>query len=137
MYLLNFLDGFDRLVAFDARRLAAPLRRVHSQAAFCLESPGIIIEVGFVEMLRKGEGWRKGDAWSSRVARMDHHPLGHQDPPDSARRPQQCSTVPAILPSVKDWSEVAIVAHATTTSEFSSTTVRPVRVIQWGRERLR
>ena len=30
-------------------------------AAFRLESPGIIIEVGFVEMLRGGDGWRKGE----------------------------------------------------------------------------
>jgi hypothetical protein len=32
-------------------------RRIHPQAAVCLEAAGLVIEVGFVEMLR-GEGWR-------------------------------------------------------------------------------
>ena len=41
MYLPDFLDGFDRLVAFDAETTGKSYtrRRVHSQAAFCLESP--------------------------------------------------------------------------------------------------
>ena len=30
---------------------------------FAWRAPGIIIEVGFVEMLREGEGWRKGETW--------------------------------------------------------------------------
>jgi|ERR1700733_8064051 len=69
MYLPNFLDGFDRLVAFDAETTG---KRTHDaefirKQPFAWRAPGIIIEVGFVEMLREGDGWRKGDAWSSRV----------------------------------------------------------------------
>jgi DNA polymerase III epsilon subunit-like protein len=42
---------------------------------FAWRAPGIIIEVGFVEMLREGEGWRKGETWSSKV-----NPDGPIDP---------------------------------------------------------
>ena len=77
MYLPNFLDGFDRLVAFDAETTgklkpdAAFIRR----RPFAWRAPGIIIEVGFVEMLREGEGWKKGETWSSKV-----NPDGPIDP---------------------------------------------------------
>ena len=59
MYLPNFLDGFDRLVAFDAETTGkrTPDAGFYSQAAFRLEGTfGIDIEVAFVEMLREGEG---------------------------------------------------------------------------------
>ena len=66
---LNFLDDFERLVAFDAERLASVHPKPSSfWAAICPESLGIIIEVGFVEMLREGDGWRKGEMWNSRVS---------------------------------------------------------------------
>jgi len=69
MYLPNFLDGFDRLVAFDAETTGkrTPDAEFIRKQPFAWRAPGIIIEVGFVEMLRGGEGWRKGETWSSRV----------------------------------------------------------------------
>ena len=69
MYLPDFLDGFDRLVAFDAETTGkrTPDAEFIRKQPFAWRAPGIIIEVGFVEMLRKGEGWRKGETWSSRV----------------------------------------------------------------------
>ena len=69
MYLPNFLDGFDRLVAFDAETTGkrTPDAEFIRKQPFAWRAPGIIIEVGFVEMLREGEGWRKGEAWSSKV----------------------------------------------------------------------
>ena len=69
MYLPNFLDGFDRLVAFDAETTGkrTPDAEFVRKQPFAWKAPGIIIEVGFVEMLREGEGWRKGETWSSRV----------------------------------------------------------------------
>jgi DNA polymerase III subunit epsilon len=69
MYLPNFLDGFDRLVAFDAETAGkrTPDAEFIRNQPFAWKAPGIIIEVGFVEMLREGEGWRKGETWSSRV----------------------------------------------------------------------
>ena len=69
MYLPNFLDGFDRLVAFDAETTGkrTPDAEFIRKQPFAWRAPGIIIEVGFVEMLREGEGWSKGETWSSRV----------------------------------------------------------------------
>ena len=97
MYLPNFLDGFDRLVAFDAETTGkrTPDAEFVRKQSFAWRAPGIIIEVGFVEMLREGEGWRKGETWSSRV-----NPDGPIDPEAikihriSARRFEERSTVP-------------------------------------------
>jgi hypothetical protein len=65
----NFLDGFDRLVAFDAETTGkrTPDAEFIRKQPFAWRAPGIIIEVGFVELLREGEGWRKGETWSSKV----------------------------------------------------------------------
>ena len=56
MYLPNFLDGFDRLVAFDAETTGkhTPDAEFIRKQPFAWRAPGIIIEVGFVEMLREG-----------------------------------------------------------------------------------
>ena len=69
MYLPSFLDGFDRLVAFDAETTGKrkPDAEFIRKQPFARRAPGIIIEVGLVEMLREGEGWRKGETWRSRV----------------------------------------------------------------------
>ena len=69
MYMPNFLDGSDRLVAFDAETTGkrTPDAEFILKQPFAWRAPGIIIEVGFVEMLREGEGWRKGETWNSRV----------------------------------------------------------------------
>ena len=77
MYMPNFLDGFDRFVAFDAETTGkrTPDAEFIRKQPFAWKAPGIIIEVGFVEMLREGEGWRKGETWSSRV-----NPDGPIDP---------------------------------------------------------
>ena len=47
------------------RRLArrTPDAEFIRKQPFAWRAPGIIIEVGFVEMLREGEGWRKGETW--------------------------------------------------------------------------
>jgi hypothetical protein len=57
MYMPNFLDGFDRLVAFDAETTGkrTPDAEFIRKQPFAWRAPGIIIEVGFVEMLREGE----------------------------------------------------------------------------------
>ena len=54
MYLPDFLDGFDRLVAFDAETTGkrTPDADFVRRQPFAWRAPGIIIEVGFVEMLR-------------------------------------------------------------------------------------
>ena len=77
MYLPDFLDGFDRLVAFDAETTGkrTPDAEFIRKQPFAWRAPGIIIEVGFVEILREGEGWKKGETWSSKV-----NPDGPIDP---------------------------------------------------------
>jgi DNA polymerase III subunit epsilon len=94
MYMPNFLDGFDRLVAFDAETTGkrTPDAEFIRKQPFAWRAPGIIIEVGFVEMLREGEGWRKSETWSSKVNPDGPiRPRGHQD---SARRSQERSSIP-------------------------------------------
>ena len=69
MYAPNFLDGYDRLVAFDAETTGkhTPSAEFVRKQPFAWKPPGVVIEVGFVEMLRDGEGWRKGATWRERV----------------------------------------------------------------------
>jgi DNA polymerase-3 subunit epsilon len=106
MYLPNFLDGFDRLVAFDAETTGkrTPDAEFIRKQPFAWRAPGIIIELGFVEMLREGEGWRKGETWSSKV-----NPDGPIDP-EAIKihriRPADLKNAPrfpTILPKVKDF----------------------------------
>jgi Exonuclease len=129
MYVPNFLDGFDRLVALDAETTVkrTPDAEFIRKQSFAWRAPGIIIEVGFVEMLREGEGWRKGETWSSRV-----NPDGPIDP-EAIKihriRPADLKNAPrfpTILPKVKDslgsrrsWPML------TRTSEISSTMSSP------------
>ena len=69
MHKPDFLDRFDRLVAFDAETTGkrTPDADFIRRQPFAWKPPGIIIEVGFVEMLRDGIGWRKGETWCSLV----------------------------------------------------------------------
>jgi DNA polymerase-3 subunit epsilon len=77
MYLPISLDGFERLVAFDAETTGkrTPDAEFIRKQPLAWKAPGAIIEVGFVEVLREGEGWRKGEMWNSRV-----NPDGPIDP---------------------------------------------------------
>jgi DNA polymerase III subunit epsilon len=72
VYLPDFLDGFDRLVAFDAETTGkrTPDAGFIRKQPFAWRAPGVIIEVGFVEMLRSRDGWRKGETWSPWSTRM-------------------------------------------------------------------
>ena len=67
MYMPNFLDGFDRLVAFDAETTGkrTPDAEFIRKQPFAWRAPGIIIEVGFIEMLREGEAGARAMARST------------------------------------------------------------------------
>jgi hypothetical protein len=73
MYLPNFLDGFDRLVAFDAETTGKriPDAEFIRKQPFAWKAPGIIIEVGFVEMLRDGEGYSGPKSWTWELDRIE------------------------------------------------------------------
>jgi DNA polymerase-3 subunit epsilon len=62
MYLPNFLDGFDRLVAFDAETTGkrTPDAEFIRRQPFAWRAPGIIIEVGFVENAARRRGLAPG-----------------------------------------------------------------------------
>ena len=116
MYMPNFLDGFDRLVAFDAETTGkrTPDGEFIRKQPFACRAPGIIIEVAFVEMLREGEGWRKGETWRSRV--NPDGPINPEAIKIHRIRPADLKNAPrfpTILPKVKDFiGDSPIVAHA-------------------------
>jgi DNA polymerase-3 subunit epsilon len=116
MYAPNFLDGYDRLVAFDAETTGkrTPTAEFVRKQPFAWKPPGLVIEVGFVEMLRDGEGWRKAATWSERVnpdAPIDPQAIQiHKiKPADLKNSPR----FPAILAKLKEFvGDSPIVAHA-------------------------
>ena len=137
MYLPNFLDGFDRLVAFDAETTGkrTPDAAFIRKQPFAWKPPGVVIEVGFVEMLRDGEGWRKGETWLCRV-----NPDGPINP-DAIKihgiKPAELKTAarfPAILPKVKDFiQDSPIVAHAYKNErDFLDYEFARAKAIAWG-----
>ena len=137
MYAPNFLDGYDRLVAFDAETTGkrTPSAEFVRKQPFAWKPPGLIIEVGFVEMLRDGEGWRKGATWRERVnpdAPID--PQASQihkiKPADLKNSPR----FPAILTKVKAFiGDSPIVAHAYENErDFLDYEFARAKAIAWG-----
>jgi DNA polymerase-3 subunit epsilon len=137
VYLPDFLDGFDRLVAFDAETTGkrTPHAEFIRKQPFARRAPGIIIEVGLIEMLRDGEGWRKGETWGSRV-----NPDGPIDPEAikiHGIRPSDLKNAPrfpTILPQLKDFiGDSPIVAHAYKNErDFLDYEFARAKEIQWG-----
>ena len=66
---LGFLAEHRRLVALDAETTGYPVMTAEQvrKAPKGLRLPGVVIEIGCVELLRDGAGWRKGETWQSRV----------------------------------------------------------------------
>ena len=137
MHKPDFLDRFDRLVAFDAETTGkrTPDADFIRRQPFAWKPPGIIIEVGFVEMLRDGTKWRKGETWCSLV-----NPDGPIDPAATKIhkiRPVDLKTAPrfpAILPRVRDFiGDSPIVAHAYENErDFLDYEFARAKVIEWG-----
>lgn len=63
------IEGPGRLVAIDAETTGNPVMTPDQirRAPKGLRPPGVIIEIGCVEMLRDGPGWRKGETWQTRI----------------------------------------------------------------------
>jgi DNA polymerase-3 subunit epsilon len=68
-YASDFLDRYSRLVAFDAETTGkrTPDADFIRKQPFAWKPPGIMIEIGFVEILREGDGWCRGEMWASLV----------------------------------------------------------------------
>ena len=138
MHEADFLDRFDRLVAFNAETTGkrTPDAGFIRRQPLAWKPPGIIVEVGFVEMLRDGTGWRKGETWCSLV-----NPDGPIDPAAikiHKIRPADLKAAPrfpAILPRVRDLiGNSPIVAHAYKNERDFLDYEVPARakVIEWG-----
>jgi DNA polymerase III subunit epsilon len=137
MFAPGFLDNFDRLVAFDAETTGkrTPSPEFIKKQPFAWKPPGIVIELGFVEMLREGDGWRKGDSWRTLV-----NPDGPIDPAAIAIhkiKPNDVRHAPRfgeILPNVRDFiGEAPIVAHAYKNErDFLNYEFARAKLIEWG-----
>jgi DNA polymerase-3 subunit epsilon len=130
-------DGFDRLVAFDAETTGkrTPDAEFIRKQPFAWRAPGIIIEVGFVELLGEGGAWRKGETWSSKV-----NPNGPIDPEAikiHGIRPadlKDAPRFPTILPQVTDFvGGSPIVAYAYKNERnFLDYEFARAKLIPWG-----
>lgn len=136
----NFLDPFDRLVAFDAETTGkrTPDAEFIRKQPFAWKPPGIVIEVGFVELLRDPaapDGWRKGENWRTLV-----NPDGPIDPAAikiHGIRPADLKGAPrfpAILEQLRAFiGEAPIVAHAYKNErEFLNYEFARAKAIAWG-----
>jgi DNA polymerase-3 subunit epsilon len=137
MYAPNFLDGCDRLVAFDAETTGkrTPSAEFIRKQPFAWKPPGLVIEIGFVEMLRDGEGWRKGATWRERVnpdAPID--PQAIQIHKIKAADLKNSPRFTAILAKVKAFvGDSPIVAHAYENErDFLDYEFARAKAIAWG-----
>jgi DNA polymerase-3 subunit epsilon len=137
MFAPDFLDSFDRLVAFDAETTGkrTPDAAFIKKQPFAWKPPGIVIELGFVEMLRDGDNWRKERTWRTLV-----NPDGPIDPAAIAIhkiRPndlKHAPRFPAILEEVKAFiGDAPIVAHAYKNErDFLNYEFARAKQIAWG-----
>ncbi|HIJ62391.1 MAG TPA: DNA polymerase III subunit epsilon [Rhodospirillaceae bacterium] len=69
MLSLDDLADVGRLVAIDAETTGfrVPDAEAIRKMPKGLRLPGIVIELGCVELLRDGDGWKTGDTWQRRV----------------------------------------------------------------------
>ncbi len=137
MFKPDFLDPSDRLVAFDAETTGkhAPGPDFIRRQPFAWKPPGVVIEVGFVEMLRDNGKWTKGESWRSLVnpeAPIDPAAIRiHQiRPADLKGAPR----FPMILDRVREFIGAApIVAHAYKNERgFLDYEFARSKAIEWG-----
>ena len=137
MFKPDFLGDFDRLVAFDAETTGkhAPGAEFIRKQPFAWKPPGVVIEVGFVEIVRDGEGWKKGEAWRSLVnpdgpidlAAIKIHQIRPGDLKGAPRFPE-------ILSKLRDFvADAPIVAHAYKNErDFLNYEFARAKAIAWG-----
>ena len=115
------LEGVSRLVSLDMETTGnrAPTARDLARMPKGMKPPGLIIEIGCVEMLLTDEGWQKGATWSSRV-RPDA-PISPGSirihgirPADLTRSPRFAEVADELLAFLGD---APLVAHAATNEQ--------------------
>ena len=137
MFAPDFLDAHDRLVAFDAETTGKRTPDVEfiRKQPFAWKPPGIVIEVGFVEMKRVDGAWVKGETWRTLVnpdAPIDPAAIKiHKIKPNDLKGAPR---FPAILDQVKAFiGEAPIVAHAYKNErDFLNYEFARSKAIAWG-----
>jgi DNA polymerase-3 subunit epsilon len=113
---LDFLKSHQRLVAVDAETTGLPIMTQEQirKAPKGLRLPGVVIEIGCVELLRGDEGWRKGETWQVRI--NPEGPISPQSirvhgikPGDIKKAPRFAEIVDTFLAFI---GEAPLVAHA-------------------------
>jgi DNA polymerase-3 subunit epsilon len=137
MFKPDFLDRFDRLVAFDAETTGkhAPSPEFIRKQPFAWKPPGVVIELGFVEVLRDGESWKQGETWRTLV-----NPDGPIDPAAikiHKIRPADLNGAPRfpmLLSKLRDFvGDAPIIAHAYKNErDFLNYEFARAKVIGWG-----
>ena len=136
---LTILEGRNRLVAIDAETTGYRVMTADDvqKAPKGLRPPGVVIEVGCVELLRDGEGWRKGESWQSRVnpeapvspASIRVHGI---KPGDLKREPRFDQIAEALLAFLGD---DLLVAHAyRNEKQFFDYELARMKRVAWGEE---
>jgi DNA polymerase III epsilon subunit len=69
MLILEDLTDVTRMVAIDAETTGVRIPRAEEirKMPKGMRLPGIIIEIGCVELLRDGDGWKTGETWHRRI----------------------------------------------------------------------
>lgn len=69
MLILEDLTDVTRMVAIDAETTGVRIPRAEEikKMPKGMRLPGIIIEIGCVELLRDGDGWKTGEPWHRRI----------------------------------------------------------------------
>ncbi len=69
MRTLDDLADVGRMVAIDAETTGFPIPTAAEikKMPKGLRLPGIVIEIGCVELLRDGDGWKTGESWQRRI----------------------------------------------------------------------
>ena len=137
MYAPKFLDSYNRFVAFDAETTGkrTPSAEFIRKQPFAWKPPGIVIELGFAEYLRDGEGWRKGETWLTKVnpdAPIDPAAIKiHKIKPNDLKNAPR---FPALLEKVKAFvGDSPIVAHAYKNErDFLDYEFARAKAIAWG-----
>jgi len=136
---LDFLKDHDRLVALDAETTGRPMMTPAeiAKAPKGLRIPGIVIELGCVEMLRDGASWTKGRTWMIRT--NPDGPINPQaikvhgiKPADLAKAPRFPDVIDELTAFLGD---SPLVAHAyLNEKKFLDYEAARAKRINWGEE---
>ncbi|MEI6558738.1 MAG: exonuclease domain-containing protein [Rhodospirillaceae bacterium] len=136
---LDPTDGPRRLVAIDAETTGHKIMTAEQvrRAPKGLRLPGLIIEIGCVELLREPAGWRKGETWQTRInpdapinpTAIRIHGI---KPGDLKQAPRFDEILPAFLAFI---GESDLVAHAyRNEKQFFDYEMARVKRIRWDEE---